>query len=53
MESECERFLKNWDLDIKNPKTKIKEVQFSTQEIINGLKLSIETSNKILSDLKN
>lgn len=44
--------LKNFDLDIKNPNTKVEEVDFSTKETITALKKSIKASNNIISELE-
>jgi len=44
--------LKNFDLDIKNPNTKVEEVNFSTKETIEALKKSIKNSDKIIVELE-
>ncbi|MBW8683539.1 class I SAM-dependent DNA methyltransferase [Chitinophaga rhizophila] len=43
---------RNYDLDIKNPNTKIKEVKLDRNEILNELKSSFQKSISIVEELK-
>jgi len=44
--------LKNWDLDIKNPTVKSKEIEYSTVEVLEKLKISFSKSNTILAEIE-
>jgi type I restriction enzyme M protein len=44
--------LKDWDLNIKNPNTKVEEIKYSTKEVIENLKTSFSKANSILSELE-
>lgn len=44
--------LKDWNLDIKNPNSKVEDVSFSTEETIVSLKKAINNSGMILSELE-
>ncbi|MGY6742507.1 MAG: N-6 DNA methylase [Cecembia sp.] len=44
--------LKDWDLDIKNPMVQKTEINFSTTEVLSFLKLSIDKSKSIISELE-
>jgi len=43
---------RGFDLDIKNPNTKIEEVKLNRNEILNGLKNSFEKSISLIEELK-
>jgi type I restriction enzyme M protein len=45
--------LKDWDLDIKNPKVETVNHSFTTKETIEALKKSFISSKEILSELEN
>lgn len=44
--------LKDWSLDIKNPKVQKREVNFSSKEVLVSLNASLENSKLILSELE-
>lgn len=44
--------LKDWDLDIKNPTVQKNEINYSTKEVLSSLKLSIDKSKSIISELE-
>ena len=44
--------LKDWDLDIKNPKTVEEQVSFTTNEVIENLNQSMKNSSLILTEIK-
>lgn len=45
--------LKDWGLDIKNPNQNSVEIELSTEDTIEALKLSFAKSSKIISELEN
>jgi len=44
--------LKDWDLDIKNPNTKVEEIQYSTQEVILKFQQSLNKTNELFEQIK-
>ena len=44
--------LKDWDLDIKNPNTKVEEIEYSTDEVLEKLKTSFSKANNILLEIE-
>ena len=44
--------LNDFDLDIKNPNTKVEEITFSSKDTFDELKSSIQKSNEILKDIE-
>ena len=44
--------LKDWDLDIKNPNTKVEEIEFSTKEILEKLQNSFNKMNVLFEQIK-
>jgi len=43
---------RNYDLDVKNPNTKIEEIQLNKNEILNELKYSFQRSISLIEELK-
>lgn len=44
--------LKDWNLDIKNPRVQKNEINYSTNEVLSSLRLSIDKSKSIISELE-